>query len=108
MNPITARIRLIATAAERSDALRSSSRSAGCTDLATVPRGRRVAETTPHPNITMPNSSDSFGESAASPPAGAAARAPVAPEIRPSLELASTSSVLLLTTVGISADRETP
>src|SRR3954463_11485348 len=98
---------LIAIAADRSDALRNSIRSAGFTDLGTAPCGKCTAATTAHPNIPIPNISDNFGEIAARAPAGAAAMAPTAPEIKPSLELASTSSVLLLTTDGINADRET-
>ena len=63
--PMTARIMLIAVAAERNDALRSSIRSAGCADGATAPFGNFDAAITASPNITMPNSSDSFGEIAA-------------------------------------------
>src|SRR5882672_6910631 len=94
-------------AADRSEALRNSIRSAGFGEGATDPCGSCAAAITAQPNMAIPNINDSFGEMAANAPAGAAAIAPTAPEIKPSFELASTSSVLLLTTVGIKADRET-
>jgi len=87
--------------------LRNSNLSADLTDVGTEPCGNCAAATTAQPNMAIPNINDSFGEIAASAPAGAAAIAPTAPEISPSFELASTSSVLLLTTVGINAARET-
>jgi len=97
----------MASAADRSDAFRNSMRSAGFAAAGTDSLGSCPATTTAKQKMAIPNINDNFGEMAASPPAGKAAIAPTAPEIKPSFELASTSSVLLLTTVGISADRET-